>query len=181
MPARAGDMNLKEQLANAIRGKVVVMGMGNPSCGDDAAGSCVAQQIGSRPGVYVIDAQDVPESYLGRAADQQPDTVVLIDCVDLKSAPGSVAFFEADQTASYWPSTHRLPVDLLVDYLEKATNARVFLIAIQPRETGFLQPMSREVLSSVEVVAEVLNDVLEMRRTSASREYVSSLRGRVPA
>ena len=38
-------MNLQEQLASAIQGNVVVMGIGNPCRGDDAAGSLVAQQI----------------------------------------------------------------------------------------------------------------------------------------
>ena len=92
-------MNLREQLANAIQGNVVVMGIGNPCRGDDAAGSRVAQQICSAPGVCVIDAQDVPENYLCQVAGQRPDTVVLIDCVDLESAPGSVAFLDEDQMA----------------------------------------------------------------------------------
>ena len=117
-------MSLREQLSNAMQGNVVVMGIGNPCRGDDAAGSCVAQQIRSAPGVRVIDAQDVPENYLGQVMDQRPDTVLLIDCVDMKSAPGSVALFDEDRTTAYWPSTHRVPVCQLVDYLERTTNAR---------------------------------------------------------
>jgi len=174
-------MNLREQLSNVIRGNVVVMGIGNPCRGDDAAGSRVAQQICGAPGVRVIDAQDVPENYLCQAADQQPDTIVLIDCVDLKSAPGSVALFDENQTATYWPSTHRVPMSLLVDYLERTTHARMFLIAIQPHHTGFLQSMSAEVLSSVEVIADVLNDVFETRRMSACAECACPPRGEVPA
>jgi hydrogenase 3 maturation protease len=174
-------MNLRERLCNAIRGNVVVMGIGNPCRGDDAAGSCVAQQICSAPGVCVIDAQDVPENYLCQAADQRPDTILLIDCVDMKSAAGSVALFDTDQTAAYWPSTHRVPVSLLVGYLERTTHARIFLIAIQPHDTGFLQSMSAEVLSSVEGIADLLNDVLEIRRMSASAECACPPGGKVPA
>jgi hydrogenase 3 maturation protease len=174
-------MNLREQLSNAIRGNVVVMGIGNPCRGDDAAGSRVAQQICSAPGVCVIDAQDIPENYLCQVADQRPDTIVLIDCVDMKSAPGSAALFDADQTAAYWPSTHRVPMSLLVDYLERTTRARIFLIAIQPHDTGFLQSMSAEVLSSVEGIADVLNDVLEMQRMAAGAECASPSGGKVPA
>ncbi|MBZ5615821.1 MAG: hydrogenase 3 maturation endopeptidase HyCI [Acidobacteriia bacterium] len=174
-------MNLREQLSNAMQGNVVVMGIGNPCCGDDAAGSRVAQQICGAPGVRVIDAQDVPENYLGQVMDQRPDTILLIDCVDMKSAPGSVALFDEDRTTAYWPSTHRVPVCQLVDYLERTTNVRIFLIAIQPHHTGFLQPMSVEVLSSVEVITDVLNEVVEMRRMSAGAECASPLKGRVPA
>jgi hydrogenase maturation protease len=116
-------MNLRDELRHKVQGKVVVIGIGNRCRGDDAAGSCVAERIRSAPGVHVIDAQDVPENYLHQAADQQPDTIVLIDSADMKSAPGSVALFESDQTVAYWPSTHRVSMGLLVDYLERTTHA----------------------------------------------------------
>ncbi len=161
---RAGNMDLQEQLATGIQGNVVVMGIGNPCRGDDAAGSLVAQQmIHDAPGVRVIDAQDVPENYLRQVVNQRPDTVVLIDSVDLDSAPGSVALLDKDQVAGYWPSTHRVPLSLLMDYLERETHARIFLIAIQPRQTAFLEPMSGEVYASVAGIADVLKSVLERR------------------
>jgi len=142
-----------------MQGHVVIMGIGNPCRGDDAAGSMVAQKISDAPGVRVIDAQEVPESYVRQVAGEEPDTVVLIDSVDLGSAPGSVALLDKGQVAGYWPSTHRVPLTLLMDYLERETHARVFLIAIQPRHTAFMQPMSGEVHASVASVAGVLNDV----------------------
>jgi hydrogenase 3 maturation protease len=157
------------------------MGIGNPCRGDDAAGSRVADQLCSAPGVHVIDAQDVPENYLCQVADRQPDTVVLIDSVDLKSAPGSVALLEKDETMAYWPSTHRVPMGLIVDYLERTTHGRILLIGIQPRQTDFLQPISADVLSSIEVVARVLNEVLESRSISASVECANPLSGEVHA
>ena len=157
-------MKLRDQLVSAMQGKVVVMGMGNPCRGDDAAGSRVAERICGAPGVHVIDAQDVPENHLRQIVRHQPDTVVLIDAVDLHSPPGSVALLDKNQTMGHWPSTHRLPISLLVDYLERETHARIFLIAIQPLETAFLQPVNSEVAASIEAIANLLNEVFEMRR-----------------
>jgi hydrogenase maturation protease HycI len=174
-------MNLREQLATGIQGNVVIMGIGNPWRGDDEAGSLVARRINDAPGVRVIDAQDVPEEYLCLAVNGRPDTVVLIDSVDLASAPGCVALLDKDQMAGYWPSTHRVPVCLLMNYLERETKARVFLIAIQPRHTGFLQPMSEEVSSSVAGIAGVLNSVLEMRRVPAQVAFADLGRREGPA
>jgi len=165
-------MDLQQHLATAIQGNVVVMGIGNPCRGDDAAGSMVAQQISDAPGVRVIDAQDVPESYFRQVVSEGPDTVVLIDAVDLGSAPGSVALLDKDQVAGYWPSTHRMPLSLLMDYLERETHARIFLIAIQPRHTAFLQPMSGEVHASVASIAGVLNDVFAVARRRRALESV---------
>jgi hydrogenase 3 maturation protease len=174
-------MDLRRQLAAGIQGNVVVIGIGNPCRGDDAAGSLVAQQISDAPGVRVIDAQDVPENYLCQVVGEEPDTVVLIDSVDLNSSPGSVALLDKDQVAGYWPSTHRVPLSLLMDYLERETHARLCLIAIQPRQTAFLQPISAEVSSSVEGIADVLKGVLEVRRMPACAGLTSRLTREVPA
>jgi len=175
------NMNLRDQLVTAAQGNVVVMGIGNPCRGDDAAGSRVARQITGRPGVFVIDAQDVPEDYLCPIAHHRPDTVILIDSVDLDSAPGSVALLESGRTIGYYPSTHRVPMQLLVSYLERTTHARIFLLAIQPRQTGFLEAMSVEVSSSVEAITDVLNDVFGARSAPANVDFASSRKGVAPA
>ena len=157
-------MNLQEELSARIQGNVVIMGIGNPCRGDDAAGSLVARQISDAPGVRAIDAQDVPEHYLSLAVKAKPDAVVLIDSVDLNSPPGSIALLEQDQVARYWPSTHRVPMSLLMNYLERESGAPIFLIAIQPRQTVFMGPVSEEVDASIACIAGMLNRVLETRR-----------------
>jgi hydrogenase 3 maturation protease len=174
-------MELHEQLATEIQGNVVVMGIGNPCRGDDAAGSLVARRISEAPGARVIDAEDVPENYLRQVVGEEPDTVLLIDAVDLHSAPGSVALLDKDQVAGYWPSTHRVPLSLLMDYLGRETHARICMIAIQPRQTAFFQPMSAEVSSSVEGVADVLKSVLGARRRPARAGYANPLTREAPA
>ena len=173
-------MNLHEELATVMQGTVVVMGIGNPCCGDDAAGSLVARKISDVPGVHVIDAQDVPENYLSQVADQRPDTIVLIDAVDLKAAPGSVALLDKGQTAAYWASTHRVPMSLLMNYLGRETHTRVLLIAIQPRQTAFLQPLSAAVTSSVEAVAGALKEVIAVRQMPAQTEFTRRLSSKEP-
>jgi hydrogenase 3 maturation protease len=174
-------MNFEEQLAAGLEGIVVVMGIGNPLRGDDAAGSLAARRIVGSPGVCVIDAQDVPEDYVLRVVNERPDTVVLIDSVDLESAPGSVAFLGRDQVAEYWPSTHRTPLSLLMGILEQETHARVIGIGIQPAQTEFLSPLSSAVAASVDHVADMLNGALARGRTAPHSVLASSLEGEVPA
>ena len=161
-------MDLHEQLASRIQGDVVVMGIGNPCRGDDAAGSLVVRQLRDFRGVYVIDAQDVPENHWRQAVNQRPDTVVLIDSVNLDSAPGSVAVLDKDQIASHWPSTHRMPIGVLMSFFERETHARIFLIGIQPRQTEFMQSVSADVQASIAGVADVLNSVLALPRKAAA-------------
>jgi hydrogenase 3 maturation protease len=174
-------MNLQEQLAARIQGKVAIMGIGNPCRGDDGAGSFAARKISQAADVLVIDAQDVPEDHLCLVMNQQPDTVLLIDAVDMDSPPGSVALLEKDQVAGYWPSTHRMPLSLLMDCLARETCASVFMIAIQPRRTAFLQPMSEEVSSAVAGVSDLLNNVLAMLRMPAQAMSSDTLNREIPA
>jgi len=162
-----GQMNFEEQLASRIRGGVVVVGVGNPLRGDDAAGSMTARRIEALSGVCVIDAQEVPENYLATVVNRRPDTVVLIDCVDIDSAPGSIALLDGDQMAGYCPTTHRVPISLLMSVLEHATRARVFAIGIQPERTEFLKPMTDAVETSVAQLAGMLNRVLAAGQESA--------------
>ncbi len=157
-----GNTNLEEQLAARIDGDVVVVGIGNPLRGDDAAGSSVARRIKAF-GVSVIDAEDVPEDYLPRIVNRLPGTIVLVDSVDMHSTPGSVALLDWDQIARYGPSTHRVPLTLLMSILRHETHARVFVIGIQPAHTGFLQPMSEAVTASVADVATILNRALKVK------------------
>jgi len=161
-------MDLREQLVSRIQGNVVVMGIGNPCRGDDAAGSLVVRQIRDVPGVSAVDAQDVPENHWRQVVNQRPATIILVDCVNLHSPPGSVTVLDKDQIAAHWPSTHRMPAGVLMGFFERETHARVFLIGIQPRQTEFMQSVSAEVQASVAALADVLNQVLAAPRQTGA-------------
>jgi len=166
-----GVTELREQLASRIQGEVVVMGLGNPCRGDDAAGGLVAMQIRDAPGVYAIDAQDVPENHWRQVVNQRPDTIIMVDSVNLYSTPGSVALLDKDRIAGYWPTTHRMPIKVLIGYFERETHARIFLIGIQPRQTDFMQSVSPEVQASIAGVADVLNRLLAVPRKPAGAHF----------
>lgn len=175
-PEPVASGNLQEQLADAMQGIVVVIGIGNPCRGDDGAGSLVARKIKRAPCVHVIDAQDAPENYLGQVVQHKPEAILLIDSVDLHSTPGAMTLLDKRQMAAYWPSTHRVPIALLMDYLERETHARVLLIGIQPRHTDFSEMLSVVVSSSVQALADVLNTAIAARTAPAPAEFPNQFR-----
>jgi hydrogenase 3 maturation protease len=156
---------LEQEIRRRLIGRVVVVGVGNPLRGDDAAGCAIAHGLRGLPGVTVVEAEDLPEREVLRIADAAPETVVLVDAVDLGAPPGSVAVLDPDELAAYAPTTHRVPLSLLADVIRRACRARVFVLAIQPWHLTFGVPFSREVAESVEVVIGLLRRVL----TPASR------------
>jgi hydrogenase 3 maturation protease len=168
-------MSLRQRLAERLKGTVVVVGVGNPLRGDDAAGSLAARRLMGMARAHVIDAQEVPESYLGEVRAAAPDTVVLIDAVDLGAKPGSAALLEKEDVALYFPSTHRLPLSLVMEFVQCETGADVLLLAVQPRRVDFGAPVSDEVEASVSLLAEMLGEVLSGRGVSGPREDAASV------
>jgi len=154
-------MSLEETLGLRLRGRVTVVGIGNPLRGDDAAGCLVARSLRSAPGLEAIEAEEVPENHLGAVAASRPDTIVLVDAVDLGAAPGSLALVETAELARFTPTTHRVPLDLLATWLGRETGAEVLLVAVQPRRIGWGEPVSPEVGEAARLVAATLNRALE--------------------
>ncbi|MEW6365832.1 MAG: hydrogenase 3 maturation endopeptidase HyCI [Acidobacteriota bacterium] len=150
-------MSLKEEIASRLHGRVVVFGIGNPERGDDGAGSAVARSVEARNGIRVFDAQDVPENYLGPIVAARPDTVMLIDSVDMGAPPGSITILTKNDLAGYWPSTHRIPLCLLMNYLERETGADVFLAGIQPAHLEFGRPMCETIRRAAGELAAIID------------------------
>jgi hydrogenase 3 maturation protease len=149
-------VTLSQQLERRLSGRVVVVGVGNPIYGDDAAGCLVAQRLQETPGLRVFDAEDIPESMLVQIVAARPAVLVFVDAVDLGAEPGAVALLEKHQIAAYSPTTHRTPLSLLMQLVENECGADAFLLAIQPGEVRFGQPLSAEVEASVNLLSEII-------------------------
>lgn len=156
-------MTLRDELAARLSGSVVVVGVGNPLRGDDAAGCLVARRLRGTEGALVIEAEEVPESFVGDIAAAMPDAVVMVDAVDLGAAPGAVAVLEREQVATYAPTTHRLPLSLVMEVVERRTGADVFLIAVQPSRVDFGVATTPEVSETAERLAGMLAELLRVR------------------
>jgi len=83
-----------------------------------------------------------------------------VDAVDLGAEPGAVAMLEREQVATYAPTTHRMPLSLVMEVVQRRTGADVFLIAVQPLTLAYGAKVSPEVSATVEVLAAVLSELL---------------------
>jgi hydrogenase 3 maturation protease len=162
-PPAMPEESLEELLSSRLRGDAVVVGIGNPQRGDDVAGSLVARLLMEAqarrriPGMRVIDAEDVPEAFLGPITRPTPDAVVLVDAVELGEAPGAVALLEVEEMAGREAFTHSAPLALLARYVREETGADVFVLGIQPgrREAGALP--GSEIVEAAGALARLLD------------------------
>jgi len=155
---------MRQELERRLKGKVVLVGVGNSLLGDDGAGPALIHLLQGRlPGripVFLVDGGEAPEAYWGKITAYRPHAVLVIDAVDWGGEPGSVALVEEVEQRGHPCSTHRIPLNLFLDLLRMGTGGDVFVLAIQPKRLGFNAGMSPEVLRTVEIVGDLVTEIL---------------------
>ena len=137
----------------------VLLGVGNEMNGDDAIGVYVARKF-KCDGWKAIDGATVPENYVGEVKKLKPEKVVIVDAADMGLKAGEIRIVPKEKIARATFSTHSIPLSLFVSHLEKYTNAKIYLIGIQPK--SFYGKLSEEVKKAGEKVINLIkNDEIE--------------------
>jgi hydrogenase 3 maturation protease len=146
-----------EELRQRVRTKkVLILGIGNRLCGDDAVGSILAESLTGKVKIPVIDAGDVPENYLGPIEAINPDLVLVLDASDLGASPGDLSLIEMEQLKEMGISTHASNLALLFKVISPASRPDALLVAIQPEQTEAGQGLSRSVEAAMTGLEELL-------------------------
>ena len=135
-----------KHLRSHLKGKVVIIGVGNSLRSDDAAGSILADRIKDKVPYKVYDTGTAPENYLSKIINEQPDNIVIIDAVDFGGKPGDCCVFEGAKirTANLF-STHNASISMVINYLQSNLKVDIIILAIQPRTVSLGDGMSQEV------------------------------------
>jgi len=142
-----------------LKGRVVLLGVGNRLRGDDAAGPELIEILKKRlpdvgKEIFLFDGEEVPENYLIPMANLKPNLVIILDAVDFGSRPGTIKLFPIRQIPQGSFSTHRLSLRFLGSYLEKETQAKIFVLGIQPKSIKLEEKLSLEVKKALKDLAD---------------------------
>jgi hydrogenase 3 maturation protease len=139
-----------EHLRSHLKGKVVILGIGNSLRSDDAVGSELASRLKDKVSFLVFDAAATPENYLGKIIKEKPDTVVIIDAVDFGGSPGEFRELEeADLKTVNLFFTHNASLSLTINYLQSHLKLDIIILMIQPKTIVFGDTISKEVSESL--------------------------------
>ena len=155
--------HLAERLAEFMAPSTAIVCIGNDLCGDDGAGVEVARQLAGTVGWRIFNAQMVPESFLMKIVDQKPASLVLVDAVHMAAPPGTVRMLQADQIGAHSPSTHGPAPLAFLEMLAMLHACPCAVMAIQPKQCGFDQPLSEPVRQGVDRVVRAFQ-LLSRRR-----------------
>jgi hydrogenase 3 maturation protease len=107
--------------------------IGNREGGDDAVGPWIADQLSKchLPHLIVIDAGILPENFTGVVKQYNPDSLILIDAIEMNLSPGDVRIVPPEKIGLIHISTHGIPLSVLIKYFHQHIK-HIILIGIQP-------------------------------------------------
>ncbi len=156
MRLEALEDQLKRWLQDAS--KIVVLGIGNTLRKDDGVGvmivEAMAGQVPDR--VQLIQAGTVPESFMGKIRQANPSHVLLIDAGEFGGVPSEARLVDGHKIDGLAISTHSIPLGVMMEFLERTTEARVALLVIQPGLVEFGEEMSPELVEATSQISQML-------------------------
>jgi len=135
----------------------IVLGIGNRLGGDDAAGTCVVDELSRRrqpakapplTKIMAIDAGTAPESYTSVIRQHRPDLLILVDAADMGLPAGSLRTIPPEKISVLSFSTHHMPLSMFISYV-KEFSGQILLVGVQPEQTGTGTGISKPVRKSV--------------------------------
>ena len=142
-----------ELIKNNLKGRVLIVGIGNTMRGDDGAGPELIRRCRRLKVPYdTMDVGDTPENYVGKITKGNYDTIFLVDAVRMNKQPGNIKVLFADKISDTTTSTHNFSMKTYINYLTSSTNANVYLVGIQPKDTTFGSGISPEMLKTVDKI-----------------------------
>lgn len=150
---------LQKELEERLRGispeRVVFVGVGNRMRGDDAIGPALIDHIKDEV-PHAIDADGVPENVTASIRRLNPKVIIFLDAASLGESPGSARIVEAGEMQKLESSVHNFSLDVVMEYLEAAAGADVFLVGVQPERIGEGESISPELKKPLEDIASIL-------------------------
>jgi hydrogenase maturation protease len=133
--------------------KILFVGIGNLLRQDDGAGVFISMRIRETDRIKVITPEVSIENYIGKINSIDHDILVLIDCVDMKRAPGSFDLIPVDQVNDLTFNTHNISLKKLSEFFRK----EVLILAIQPESVAFGENISYIVHEACNKIIELIN------------------------
>ncbi|RKY33311.1 MAG: hydrogenase 3 maturation endopeptidase HyCI [Candidatus Omnitrophota bacterium] len=138
-------------LNSRLKGKVVVVGIGNTMRSDDGVGPILAERIKDKVPFSVFNVGQTPENYLEKIIREEPDTILLVDALDFGGKPGEIRIFDGkDLETTNLFFTHNSSITLLINYLKSNLSTDIIILIIQPKTIDFGEQLSPEVTKGLE-------------------------------
>ncbi|MFH2106197.1 MAG: hydrogenase maturation protease [Candidatus Micrarchaeota archaeon] len=148
-------MDFLERLKQLVKDKkVLALGVGNSIKSDDGIGEYILKRLKTKNKIF---CGSVPENFIFKIKENEPDLVLIIDAMDFQGKPGEVLLASAIDTRAPKISTHSLSFDMFDKFLP---GVDLHVLGIQAKNLDYGDEISKEVLDSADHLVLELNKVL---------------------
>ncbi len=138
---------------------LTIMGIGNELRSDDALGPQLIQQLEKtiqKPEIKLINAGEVPENFTGKIRKDKPTHIILIDATLMEKPPGHIKIIQKQEIKNTTISTHSLPLNYLIKYLEQDQTYQILFIGIQPKNLDLGTQLTPEIQEAIKKLKNIL-------------------------
>ncbi len=133
--------------------KILFVGIGNLLKRDDGVGVYISNRIKNRDNIASLTVETSIENYIGKINSLKPDLLVLLDCMELQSDPGTFKLLELNQIQDITFNTHNISLNRLSDFF----NMPVYILGIQPEKIDFGENISYLVRNNADKIINQIN------------------------
>ena len=120
---------------------------------DDGVGVYIGRKIKNKGTISSLTVEASIENYIGKINSLNPDILILIDCVDMKSAAGIFKLLAVSQIQDLTFNTHNISLKRLSEFF----NMPVFILGIQPEKICFGENISYLVKDVADKIIKQIN------------------------
>ncbi len=147
---------MPEDLKNLLQDndkRILFVGIGNLLKKDDGAGVYISSGITKRTNIEALTVEVSLENYIGKISRIDPDILVLIDCVEMGSAPGTYRLMPVSLIDDLTFNTHNISLKRLSEFFSMP----VYLLGIQPEKIDFGENLSYLVKEEADKIINIIN------------------------
>jgi len=133
--------------------KILFVGIGNLLKRDDGVGVYISNRIMNRDNIASLTVETSIENYIGKINSLNPDLLVLLDCMELQSDPGTFKLLELNQIQDITFNTHNISLNRLSDFFTMP----VYILGIQPEKVDFGENISYLVRNIADKIINQIN------------------------
>jgi len=132
---------------------ILFVGIGNQLKSDDGAGVYISKKIKNSGFIRSLSVEASLENYIGKINSINPDILVLIDCADIKSPPGTCKLLRVGQVRDLTFNTHSISLGRISEFFSMP----VYILGIQPEKVDFGENISYIVMDVADKLVQVIN------------------------
>lgn len=133
--------------------RILFVGVGNVLKQDDGVGAYISRKIKETKQILSLTVEVSIENYIGKINSLNPDILILIDCMDMKSVAGTYKLLSLNEIQDMTFNTHNISLSRLSEFFRMPA----FVLGIQPEKIDFGENISYLVKKFADKIIKQIN------------------------